>query len=44
VEAAGYVDLWEISGVASGKYVFRVRLKDNAGNENEVEGKVVVVR
>ncbi len=44
IEAAGYVDLWEISGVASGMYVFRVRVKDNAGNENEVEGKVVVVR
>jgi hypothetical protein len=25
-------------------YVFRVRVKDNAGNEQEVEGKVVVVR
>jgi hypothetical protein len=44
IEAAGYVDLWEISGVASGMYVFRVRVKDNAGSENDVEGKVVVVR
>jgi PKD repeat protein len=44
MEAAGYVDLWEISGVASGMYVFRVRVKDNAGNEQEVDGKVVVVR
>jgi PKD repeat protein len=44
VEAAGYVDLWEISGVSSGMYVFRVMVKDNAGNEQEVEGKVVVVR
>jgi len=44
VEAAGTVDLWEISGVASGMYVFRVQVKDNNGNEEEVEGKVVVVR
>jgi PKD repeat protein len=44
IEAAGYADLWEISWVSSGMYVFRVKVKDNAGNEQEVEGKVVVVR
>ncbi len=44
IEAAGYVDLWEISGVASGMYVFRVKVKDANGNEEEIEGKVDVVR
>ena len=44
IEAAGYADLWEISWVSSGMYVFRVKVKENAGNEQEVEGKGAVVR
>jgi len=44
VEAAGHVDLWEISKFSSGMYVFRINVKDLDGNEHEVDGKLVVVR
>ena len=40
----GYnVDLWEISKFTSGMYVFRIKVKDLDGNEQE-EGKLLVVR
>lgn len=44
IENAGLVDLWAISGVASGMYVFRVRVKAESGGEDEIKGKLVVVR
>ena len=42
VEAAGHVDLWEISQFASSMCVIRIQVKDMEGTEHEVEGKVVV--
>jgi PKD repeat protein len=44
IEAAGNVDLWEISKLSSGMYVFRIKVKDLEGNEHEVDGKLVVVK
>jgi hypothetical protein len=44
VESAGHVDLWEISKLSSGMYVFRIHVTDLDGNEQEVDGKLVVVR
>jgi hypothetical protein len=44
VENAGFVDLWEIGGVASGMYLFRIWVKSGSGVGEEIEGKLVVVR
>jgi PKD repeat protein len=44
VENAGFVDLWEIGGVASSVYLFRIWVKAESGVEDEIKGKLVVVR
>lgn len=44
VENAGHVDLWEIGSMASSMYLFRVWVKGESGDEEEIKGKLVVVR
>jgi hypothetical protein len=44
LKIGSYLDLWEISKLSSGMYIFRIKVKDLDGKEHEVEGKVVVVR
>ena len=44
VENAGHVELWEIGNMASSMYLFRIWVKAESGVEEEVKGKLVVVR
>ena len=44
VENAGTIDLWEIGSMASSMYLFRIWVKAESGIEEEVKGKLVVVR
>ena len=44
VENAGPVELWEIGNMASSMYLFRIWVKAESGLEEEVKGKLVVVR
>jgi hypothetical protein len=44
VENAGNVELWEIGNMASSMYLFRIWVKAESGLEEEIKGKLVVVR
>jgi hypothetical protein len=44
IENAGIVELWEIDRIASAVYVFRIWVKAINGEEEEIKGRLVVVR